>query len=142
MKTYPVILASLLMFTQYDMVSAQKSQTDPPSRSEMVDQNYIFQLTRGIPEHRSAYVMSALQYYVDKPADRREAIVRKFDELIRNDTSMSVRYSALVASAVLKDSALSRACRRWTTDDLPTFSGKVMREAGIHLSTRPNASDH
>ena len=142
MKTFATLLIGLIIIAQSGTAVAQETDGEKMSRSEMVEQNYIFQLTKGMPEHRSAYVMSALQYYVHRPELEREAIMQTFDDLIRKDTSMSVRYSALVASAVLQDSSLSSTCRRWNAEDLQEFAEMVMREAGTHLSVKRTSFEH
>lgn len=142
MKTYATLLVGLMIIAQSGTALAQETKTGKMSRSEMVEQNYIFQLTKGMPEHRSAYVMSALQFYVHRPELEREAIMQIFDNLVRNDTSMSVRYSALVASAVLKDSSLSSTCRRRNSEDLSAFAEMVMRETGTHLTVKLTSFEH
>ena len=134
MKTSALLITLTMIHALSSSVSAQK----PGSKAQMIEQNFIYELTDMHFVDRSAHVNATLQYYVNNPDLDRVEIVETLLKLVRCDSSKETRFAALLAVTVLNDEHLITHLSGMKASNLDEFAKIVNQEVGMRYFANVN----
>lgn len=134
MKTSAILISLTMIHALTSNVNAQK----PGLKAQLIEQNFIYELSDMHFVDRSAHVNAALQYYVYNPSLDRVEIVETLLKLVRCDASKETRFAALLAVTVLNDEHLMNLLAESQSTNLPDFTAKVNQEVGMRYFANIN----